>query len=106
MPFGKHKGQLLSQIPSDYLFWVLYEADAASPWLKAAVRDELATRDGRFRSPPPPQGGAVLDVKGKLQTWYREMARTFHPDRTLDDGAAMKAINHGYERLQELLGIA
>jgi hypothetical protein len=31
--------------------------------------------------------------------------KKFHPDRTLDNGAAMKAINDGYERLQELLGV-
>jgi hypothetical protein len=45
------------------------------------------------------------DVRSVVTSWYREMAKKYHPDRTLDNGAAMKAINHGYERLQELLGI-
>jgi hypothetical protein len=53
----------------------------------------------------PPRGRSVVEVKGLVKSWYREMAMKFHPDRTLDNGAAMKAINAGYERLQELLGV-
>jgi hypothetical protein len=47
--------------------------------------------DGRRerRDYPPP-----ADVRGVVTSWYREMALRFHPDRTLDNGAAMKAINH------------
>jgi hypothetical protein len=55
-------------------------------------------QERRTYSPP-------ADVRGTVKAWYREMAMRFHPDRTLDSGAAMKAINHGYERLQELLDI-
>jgi DnaJ-class molecular chaperone len=44
-------------------------------------------------------------VKAIVQSWYREMAKRFHPDRTLDNGAVMKAINAAYERLEELLGV-
>jgi hypothetical protein len=54
--------------------------------------------DRRDYSPP-------ADVRGVVTSWYREMALRFHPDRTLDNGAAMKAINHAHDRLQELLGI-
>jgi hypothetical protein len=54
---------------------------------------------------PSSQGRNLVDVKAVIKSWYREMARKFHPDRTLDNGAAMKAINAGYERLQELLGV-
>jgi hypothetical protein len=45
-------------------------------------------------------------MRNSIRSWYREMALKYHPDRTLDSGAAMSAINHGYERLKELLGIA
>jgi DnaJ-class molecular chaperone len=50
------------------------------------------------------QNGAADRTRKVVQSWYREMAKKFHPDRTLDNGAVMKAINAGYERLQELLG--
>jgi hypothetical protein len=103
MPFGKHKGRLVSDVPTSYLRWLLRECDLDPP-LRRAVVGELTNREAYHEPAGHGASGAVLDVRGKLQTWYREMAMKFHPDRCFDDGAAMKAINHGYERLQELLG--
>lgn len=56
MPFGKHKDELLSAVPSDYLWWVLdgrsgtkasLGADAIDryPGLAEAVELELEERD-------------------------------------------------------------
>jgi curved DNA-binding protein CbpA len=45
-------------------------------------------------------------VAGVVKKWYRTMAKKFHPDRTMDKGEAMKAINTGYELLQELFGVS
>ena len=36
MPFGKHKGQLLSNVPSDYRHWLLNQADI-DPYLRKAL---------------------------------------------------------------------
>ena len=41
MPFGKHKGELISQVPSDYKQWMLRQ-DNVSPYLRKAL--ELTTR--------------------------------------------------------------
>jgi len=36
MPFGKHKGQLLTDVPSDYRDWLLNQADI-DPYLRKAL---------------------------------------------------------------------
>jgi hypothetical protein len=88
-----------------YLQWMLRECDSLAYWQRDAIKAELERRGGdsqqqqRSASAHPPP----LDMRGLLARWYREMALTYHPDRTLDNGAAMKAINYAYERLQELL---
>ena len=43
MPFGKHKGKPLEEIPVDYLRWLYYEADIRDD-LYEAVADELENR--------------------------------------------------------------
>jgi hypothetical protein len=55
MPFGKYRGEPLSEIPADYLRWVLREVDALEPWLGEGIRAELQRREqrGRASSPPP-----------------------------------------------------
>lgn len=104
MPFGKYRGYLLADIPDGYLLWVLREVDIESPILEEAIREELERR--RVRAPDSKPAGSVVNVRSAVATWFREMAMCYHPDRTLDNGAAMKAINHAHERLRELLEIA
>lgn len=43
MPFGKYKGTALSEIPADYLTWLI-ECCEPLPWLRAAVINELTGR--------------------------------------------------------------
>jgi hypothetical protein len=106
MPFGKYRGQRLSEIPDSYLEWVLYEADFAKPYLKNAIREELERRaDTPGETRHNAEEASLPVMRSVIKSWYREMALKYHPDRTLDNGAAMKAINHGYERLQELLNV-
>ena len=40
MPFGKHKGKQLDQVPADYLMW-LYENNKVSGLLKEYIEDNL-----------------------------------------------------------------
>ena len=47
MPFGKHKGVLLAEVPTDYLWWVLETAAATDDFygLAGAIQLELEERD-------------------------------------------------------------
>jgi hypothetical protein len=44
MPWGVHRNELLSDVPSDYLRWVLHRSDHADSDLKREVRAELDRR--------------------------------------------------------------
>jgi hypothetical protein len=106
MPFGKHRGQHIANVPTSYLHWMLRECESLDYWQRDALKAELQRRGGDSQqrqrqstsAHPPP-----ANVRSLVAGWYREMALKYHPDRTLDNGAEMKAINHAYERLQELL---
>jgi hypothetical protein len=52
LPFGKHQGQPLPEIPPGYLQWLLRECKLSSG-LRSAVADELVRR-GLPAPPPPP----------------------------------------------------
>ncbi len=105
MPFGKWRGHPVSGIPSNYLRWLLREVHDLDPQLRRAAERELRDRGDVADDPEQSRYSPPADVRGVVKSWFREMALKYHPDRTLDNGAAMKAINHSYERLQELLGI-
>lgn len=101
MPFGRHKGRPLSEIPSEYLSWLLRECDLR-PWLHDAVEAELQDRVSGFRQEhdhPP----VALDTI--ITQWHRELVKRHHPDRggSLE---AMKAINDAADRLRTLVGVA
>lgn len=44
MPWGKHKGKPISQVPADYLRWVLKNADNATPDLLDRIEKSLEDR--------------------------------------------------------------
>lgn len=46
MPFGKHKGTLLSEIDSGYLHWLTDKIEEWHPPLRAAIEAERARRKG------------------------------------------------------------
>jgi hypothetical protein len=52
MPFGKHKGAPLEELPDDYLVW-LNKAEDLYPPLRRAVDEEYARRFGPGGPPPP-----------------------------------------------------
>jgi uncharacterized protein (DUF3820 family) len=55
LPFGKHRGQPLATVPSDYLQWLMRTCRLSSG-LRAAVSAELARRG--LESPPVPKSPA------------------------------------------------
>lgn len=94
MPFGKHRGRPLSEIPADYLRWVLDNCDNITPRLRAEIT--------RLLNPAaePPAGSLTTSV---CNQWYRTMAVRFHPDKG-GSHEAMKAVNAGRELLLQLAG--
>lgn len=49
IPFGKHKGEPLEDLPSDYIEWILRETDVSdrSPWLAKELQAQLDAREGK-----------------------------------------------------------
>ena len=113
MPFGKHKGRALADVPTDYLHWV--RPKLQRPGLRAAVEAELARRaTGRFyerhQDPPPRPSRDPLareDVRQLaleiVNRGFKAAAREHHPDLG-GDVEKMKAANAAADALRELLG--
>lgn len=73
LPFGKHKGQDLPAIPTDYLRWCL-SACKLSSGLRQAVAGELHRRGVEAPGPPPrpaPQCGRCPGA-GYLALWQED----------------------------------
>jgi hypothetical protein len=73
MPFGKHKGQPLSDVPGDYLVWLLRECKLSSG-LRVAVADELTRRGQRpppVEVPPPPRCPDCKSASEPRYTWQQ-----------------------------------
>src|SRR6266511_5335027 len=89
MPFGRHRGKLLPDVPFDYLVWGLNTCTNLDPWLRRAIEVELRERTGEVRpsaasstdSPAGPSGGPLVNVEKVVKSWFREMAMRHHPDR-------------------------
>jgi len=73
MPFGRHKGRRLSELPDDYLEWLQALDDLREP-LRAAVADEAQRRRPLGARPNP---RVVEDLIARGQ---RSLAKSAHPD--------------------------
>lgn len=111
MPFGRHKGERLEDIPTDYLEWCASTCKNLRPPLRAAILRELQGRGSEYRQhsdPDPPHrqqhNPPPVDVSATVAAWFRRMALEFHPDRG-GSNDAMRAVNRGLELLKELLGV-
>lgn len=125
MPFGKHKGEDIADVPDDYLEWVLENVDITSDALADAIEAKLNgtyVRPGgqqrrRATSPPPPPppppsagsagahtGGALVSMEQVIRAWHRMMAKKYHPDRG-GTHEQMLIVNEGAELLQKLAGL-
>ena len=40
MPFGQHRGKLLTELPNQYIVWLQTSATVHAPWLIEALDDE------------------------------------------------------------------
>jgi hypothetical protein len=113
MPFGRHRGEPLEDVPSDYLDWLLRVCTLQPP-LRRAVQDEVARRrqwGGRRRREEPCDGTgrpasdrAVVDWAGVIRTWHRQLVLRWHPDRGGTTESA-QAIADAHELLKEMVGV-
>jgi hypothetical protein len=92
MPFGKHKGLSVYELPDNYLLWLQNNIELREP-LKTHVVNEVEAR-GLI----PFKSSGTLDPD-KVKGIYRELSLRFHPDRIGGDAEAQRALNLFYERL-------
>lgn len=94
MPFGKHKGTPLEDVPEDYLVWVLDNCERISPTLRRAIQQVLGLEVDEPQPRPPPgttfnsggSSGVPLSrvramVLEAVRKWHRTHAMRNHPDR-------------------------
>lgn len=110
MPFGRHKGTRLRDIPTNYLTWLL-TIDLA-PDLERAVMAEVAwrkyerTQDDyipRQRQTYVPAGVSVDAALELITEGRRALARRYHPDRTGDTSEALACANATADFLEDAL---
>lgn len=100
MPFGKHKGTPIEDVPESYLRWLLNNCDLG-PIIRRAIEKQLGIegdednepRQRAWTPPPPPSTHnlrATLDAE--VQRLRRKYANQVHPDRG-GSTEAMQAVN-------------
>jgi hypothetical protein len=98
MPWGKHRGWLIGEVPTGYLVWAIEESTIAEPY-RTAIREELADRlDLRLPAPPAdptpmlPPAELEATFRAMLKLGYKTLSLKYHPDRG-GDTQAMQRVN-------------
>ncbi len=106
MPFGKHRGYELSELPDGYLKW-LSTLELHEP-LKRAVDDEIYTRISRDAAqrafgimPSAPQVDRTT-VEEIVGAGLRSLAKKYHPDLEGGSEEDMKRVNLAAAWLREM----
>ena len=100
MPFGKHKGTPIDQVPLSYIEWLL-EKDNVDGWLRSELeesrRKQLGGPFDEFRH----EFEDDLQSR-KIRKIYLELSKKWHPDEG-GSHEAMAALNMFHEKLIEEL---
>jgi hypothetical protein len=106
VPFGKYKGSLVSELPSDYLAWLAGLADLREPF-KSSVEEERHRRGTRYDYSHAPDfrlhGPDRQVAKRIVEAGRRTLAKAEHPDHG-GDAAAMTRVNAVADLLLEAVG--
>jgi Putative quorum-sensing-regulated virulence factor len=110
MPFGKHRGSAIADLPTDYLDWLVHDCEIKNPRLRQALEAEWSRRQGGGQEqrheerqhhgqeqrngngaggrndkpppPPPPPPPLLKDaIKQIVDVGFRQLAVKAHPDR-------------------------
>ena len=96
MPFGRHKGQPLSQLPHDYLTW-LSGLDTLREPLQTHVMEEVSRREVLAHVDLTTVKGAAKEI---VSLGDRTLAQRWHPDHAGGDHKKMQTINAAKEYLE------
>jgi hypothetical protein len=96
MPFGKHKGMPIDQVPTSYLKWVYDQSEYASPQLRQEIAAVLKI------SQQPPFAIASNMAVEVVKRWYRRSSLKYHPDHGGSNDKQIVA-NECYEVLMKEL---
>jgi hypothetical protein len=102
MPFGKHRGSEIADLPDDYLEWLLGLGDGLREPLRSAVTAEWRSRQrptAVVKALPEPVVSAAQQI---VTAGYRKLAIERHPDRGGETGQ-MTALNLAAEVLRDWL---
>jgi hypothetical protein len=104
MPFGKHRGSPVAEVPVPCPRWVLKNDDMSLyPGLRPAIRAILAINTPGLPNATKSADCYITWVKQQVNQCYREVALLYHPDRRGGSTEAMVAINATFERLRRSL---
>jgi Putative quorum-sensing-regulated virulence factor len=115
MPFGKHRGEELEDLPEDYIHWLVTEFDGLRPYLRQRLEEELQKREEEDRArrqqrknqsrastsnggPPPHLKNWVEEI---VRRGYRATSFKAHPDQG-GSNEAMKELNEAKAWLEKL----
>ncbi len=84
MPFGKHRGCPIAEVPASYLFWVLETCDI-NMFLRIEIQNDLKSRLDALGEFTPHGGsqhknGNDQNLKSDINRWCRKAAAVLHPD--------------------------
>jgi uncharacterized protein (DUF3820 family) len=106
MPFGKHRGQEVEELPTSYLRWCLDNLGWMNDDLREEMEEVLSHREGASLAGanyPRVSAPAVNVTLEAITQVYRELTLRWHPDRG-GSAEAMAALNAFMERIRDILG--
>jgi hypothetical protein len=106
MPFGRHIGEPLADLPVGYLAWLLTIDLHRYPRLRPAVEEEMQRRRGGPGPRAAPNGassaGTTVAWDQVISKWFSRLSLKFHPDRG-GSHEHMVALNVAREELEKIL---